>query len=576
MSNLDENFLSPLPNPDVIKNEFEDTVLNTVISSLNSVTTSLNSVSINLTALTQRVKEHYERSQTDILKLSTSIKVVNEKCDAISDIHEKSIVVHERIDKLDDVVSIVSANSDKIEVATQAIPSVKNLEQNIELLDKQVTTNIRFSKKQAAEMQKQSSFVTQKLDDVVKSVTFTSDKTAALSQVIPSFIEMKAMSQQLASLTKQVAEIDEKVEKQSTDAKISHTRVTDDNIIMKSSLLALKNEVINQIQKDQNKVLVYSTYESDTNPDRSKSGSDLCDESVQGARGSLQQTPQPTIEHPYPSDPILQNTSNRDKFPMRNDGHLREENISAIFDHKNKAHIQPAYFQNKIKNHSDRQIADEIRREALKSSRYLCRNHHQLEKYDKSKYSKGYFIRSRILTIAQHNQLTEIEHVIPWIPLCFPNCPELIENEIAHIDRLFIFKDDALAIFLTTLARRLNRPYGQGVNPDHLVRKSSESVADHVDRLYVEYDTVIDSEEELSSTKSETQLTKDIYNQLRYRDDLNVRQTVLLCSHKFKPIDSRIKLELLAIDVDNCMIDGQGHSRTISSLNQHSNDNYIY
>ena len=576
MSNLDENFLSPLPNPDVIKNEFEDTVLNTVISSLNSVTTSLNSVSINLTALTQRVKEHYERSQTDILKLSTSIKIVNEKCDAISDIHEKSIVVHERIDKLDDVVSIVSANSDKIEVATQAIPSVKNLEQNIELLDKQVTTNIRFSKKQATEMQKQSSFVTQKLDDVVKSVTFTSDKTAALSQVIPSFIEMKAMSQQLVSLTKQVGEIDKKVEKQSTDSKLSHKRVTADNIIMKSSLLALKNEVINQIQKDQNKVLVYSTYESDTNPDRSKSGSDLCDESVQGARGSLQQTPQPTIEHPYPSDPILQNTSNRDKFPMRNDGHLREENISAIFDHKNKAHIQPAYFQNKIKNHSDRQIADEIRREALKSSRYLCRNHHQLEKYDKSKYSKGYFIRSRILTIAQHNQLTEIEHVIPWIPLCFPNCPELIENEIAHIDRLFIFKDDALAIFLTTLARRLNRPYGQGVNPDHLVRKSSESVADHVDRLYVEYDTVIDSEEELSSTKSETQLTKDIYNQLRYRDDLNVRQTVLLCSHKFKPIDSRIKLELLAIDVDNCMIDGQGHSRTISSLNQHSNDNYIY
>ena len=576
MSNLDENFLSPLPNPDGIKNEFEDTVLNTVISSLNSVTTSLNSVSSNLTALTQRVKEHYERSQTDILKLSTSIKIVNEKCDAIPDIHEKSIVVHERIDKLDDVVSIVSANSDKIEVATQAIPSVKNLEQNIELLDKQVTTNIRFSKKQATEMQKQSSFVTQQLDDVVKSVTFTSDKTEALSQVIPSFIEMKAMSQQLASLTKQVGEIDKKVEKQSTDAKLSHTRVTNDNKIMKSSLLALKNGVINQIQKDQNNVLVYSTYESDTNPDRSKSGSDLCDKSVQGARGSLQQTPQPTIEHQYPSDPILQNTSNRDKFPMRNDGHLREENISAIFDHKNKAHIQPAYFQNKIKNHSDRQIADEIRREALKSSRYLCRNHHQLEKYDKSKYSKGYFIRSRILTIAQHNQLTEIEHVIPWIPLCFPNCPELIENEIAHIDRLFIFKDDALAIFLTTLARRLNRPYGQGVNPDHLVRKSSESVADHVDRLYVEYDTVIDSEEELSSTKSETQLTKDIYNQLRYRDDLNVRQTVLLCSHKFKPIDSRIKLELLAVDVDNCMIAGQGHSRTISSLNQHSNDNYIF
>ena len=501
------------------------------------MTTSLNSVSSNLTALTQRVKEHYERSQTDILKLSTSIKIVNEKCDAIPDIHEKSIVVHERIDKLDDVVSIVSANSEKIEIATQVIPSVKNLEQNIELLDKQVTTNIRFSKKQATEMQKQSSFVTQQLDDVVKSVTFTSDKTEALSQVIPSFIEMKAMSQQLASLTKQVGEIDKKVEKQSTDAKLSHTRVTNDNKIMKSSLLALKNGVINQIQKDQNNVLVYSTYESDTNPDRSKSGSDLCDKSVQGARGSLQQTPQPTIEHQYPSDPILQNTS---------------------------------------KNHSDRQIADEIRREALKSSRYLCRNHHQLEKYDKSKYSKGYFIRSRILTIAQHNQLTEIEHVIPWIPLCFPNCPELIENEIAHIDRLFIFKDDALAIFLTTLARRLNRPYGQGVNPDHLVRKSSESVADHVDRLYVEYDTVIDSEEELSSTKSETQLTKDIYNQLRYRDDLNVRQTVLLCSHKFKPIDSRIKLELLAVDVDNCMIAGQGHSRTISSLNQHSNDNYIF
>ena len=369
MSNLDENLTdkSPLPDSDGIKNEFEDTVLNTVISSLNTVTTSLNSVSSNLTALSQRVREHYARSQNDILKLTTSIKIVNEKCDVICDIHKKSIAVHERIDKLDDVVNIVSACSDKIEVATQLIPSVKNLEQNIELLDKQVTTNIRFSKKQATEMQKQSSFVTQKLDDVVKSVTFTSDKTEALSQVIPSFIEMKAISQQLASLTKQVGEIDEKVDKQSTDAKLSHTRVTADNIIMKSSLLAIKKEVINRIQKDQNNVLKYSTNEPDTNPDRSE----LCDKSVQNAREGLQQTPQPTVEHQYPSDPLLQNTSYRDKFPMRNDGFLIGENRSASFDCKNKAHIEPKYFQIKQQNNSDRQINNEIRREALNSSRFF-------------------------------------------------------------------------------------------------------------------------------------------------------------------------------------------------------------
>ena len=206
----------------------------------------------------------------------------------------------------------------------------------------------------------------------------------------------------------------------------------------------------------------------------------------------------------------------------------------------------------------------------------MCWNQQQLEKYDKSKYSKGYFIGSRILTIAQQNQLTDIKHVIPWIPLCFPKCSELIQNEIAHMSRVFIFEDYDLTDFLTILARRCNRPYGQGVDPDHLVRKESESVSDHVNRLYVEYDTVIDSEEELFSIKSETKLTIDIYNQLRYRDVLKIKQTVRLRSEKFKPIDSRKKLELLAVDVDNCMIDGKGRSRIISSLNRNTNDNYIH
>jgi len=142
------------------------------------------------------------------------------------------------------------------------------------------------------------------------------------------------------------------------------------------------------------------------------------------------------------------------------------------------------------------------------------------------------------------------------------------------INRQCTFDDDALPIFLTTLARRCNRPYGRGVDENHLVRKNQESISDHVERLYIEYDTVVDSEEQLSTAKLESEITQDIYNYLRYRDNLKVRQIIMYCAQQFlMPMNDRSQLEKLAANSDNCMVDGPGSLRTISGLNQSDHNN---
>ena len=497
------------------QNVAKDDVLNNVIKNLTEIAKNFNSVTDNLTQLSQRLKETCDVNHADSAKHLSAIKSVDEKCDII---HNNVAVIASKLDKLDDVENEISDISKNVDAFTKATPSV---------------------------------------------------------------IEFSTIGTQMGLLNNQVTLMSNVVKQQSADAEVNCKRVMANTEIIRSSLINFLSDVENdQVANQQNTVNnFHSTPDPDNRFDQSRMSSHLLNESVQGARGGLEHTPARNVEHQPPGNVqtraqklAAQKTQNQthlnDDFRV-NDFNDKSHNPpqSANFDNRNQNQFKRDSFDPRNQN-IERQLADDFR-EAQKTCRQLCRNTQQLEKYDESKHSKGYFIRSRIFTIAERNQITNIIHVIPWIPLCFPNCPEMIEREIVATRRLV--NDDAeLCYFLNCLARRCNRPFGRGVETEHLTRKNGETLSDHVSRLFIEHITVVDSEDEITLSKSESKIAIDIFNHLRYRDNEKVRQIINLCAQNFGPIKNRKQLELLVEKADSAIVNGPGSSVSISAVNYNS------
>jgi len=397
------------------------------------------------------------------------------------------------------------------------------------------------------------------LDDIADNVKATAIKVEEISEVIPSMIELRTHGQQIALLNNQVTSSNNLIKKQALDSDTNCQLIISTIDVMRESIITYfdnVNDTQNQsCANGDNYQYTQSTphanFRQNLTQQREGVPSNLFNESVQHARGGLQHTPALTVDQL--NQPGVQTRKQKMQSNVEN---ANKNDLNNVFDSRN--HNGPV-----------RQPHDEYK-EAMKTRRHLCQNAQHLEKFDSVKYSFGYFIRSRIMNIAKRNQLKRVQDVTPWLPNCFPNCQEAIEREINHISRL-VYDDDDLLFFLTCLARRCNRPYGRGVHEDHIVRKENESILDYINRMYIEYDTVVDSEEEITILKTESKITKDIYNQLRYRDNEKVRQAVNFCAQGLTgPINSRDHLELLANKVDNTIPDGPGSSVIISAIQRNS------
>ena len=207
-------------------------------------------------------------------------------------------------------------------------------------------------------------------------------------------------------------------------------------------------------------------------------------------------------------------------------------------------------------------------KEAVKTRRQLCQNPNTVEKFDSEIHSIGYFIKSRIAGQAKTNELTRVQDVAPWIPHAFPRHPrESIERGINFVK--LTVDDSQLDLFLLRLARYLS-PKGQGVLQQHKVRKEFETILMYVDRMYIEYDCVVDSEQEIVETKLIQQISKDIYSYLKLHEKDNVRQMIKHCvaQDSLEPISSKQKLEILAKRVDDRLIDTPTTSIQISAFSR--------
>ena len=441
------------------------------------------------------------------------------------------------------------------------------------LLNSKITTE-GFAKVEAttqdiSEKCEKLSTIENNLVDVAENSSASTAKLNEVCNNMPSVVQVHSIEQSLSELT-------ENFKRQTAESNNKLDEIVErlENAPVES--LAGDSERFQQFQNSEpqyhstpNRALFQTnTSVRDTNPKSDEIPSNMFEQSIQHGRGGVKRTPHKHDSHEAPgiqtrnqkAQTQLQETALKENANMQQPGTkevLKEQN----FNTKN----------NNYHNYTNSNRQNDDFKEALKATRNLCQNAQHLEKFDKSKHSVDYFILSRVSKIAKRNNLKRIQDVTPWLPMCFPDNSDTIEREIDQVNR-YDLEDHDLTFFLKVLARKCNRPYGNGINEDHVTRKSHESVIDYVTRMFIEYETIVDCKEDVTETKSQTKIAKDIYNILRYKDTEDVRRTTMLCSTMLGPINNRENLEKLANEIDNALVDGPGSSISISAFNRVSSN----
>ena len=356
----------------------------------------------------------------------------------------------------------------------------------------------------------------------------------------------------------------------------------DDNTNALDSISSTVNDIRGSLTQNSQSLHLQSTPQKSNGSISSR----LFDNSIEAERGNLERTPVKTGQLQKPDGPS--NNTRKQKaeqdnqlngkdsnqqtgdVPMKEDNNQNNLNQNFGYQPFNGQYNPPfngnqgygQIFPN-FQNGSDQPKEDF--REAVKTRRHLC-TQQPSEKFDAIKTSIGYFIRRKILSIANINNLTRICDVAPWIHLHFGDTYyDRIQREIQRSKRNL--SENELDKFLLRLARYLS-PIGDGVSSDAKSRKDHEKLEDYVERQIVEYDSVIEFEEDIDEEKDFRIISRSIYRYMKSNEAQDLLQVMSNCvqNNMLEPIDSKTKLMRLARQVDKTYVGNLAAKEQISAF----------